>query len=101
MDTPICLGNGNALNTMGAPFVFQAMIGPLALDDKGYIFDTSLPGLIDIKDFNFPTSSFRIACVHTEEFACEKCSFVATGTHLDCDDRFLLIHNNFRLQGTF
>src|SRR5437764_11913581 len=101
MDTPVCLRNRNPLDTMSAPFIFQAVIRTFALDDKGNIFDTALPGLIEIQDFDFPTSSFSIAAVHTEEFACEKCCFIATGTRLDSDDSILLIHNIFRQQGYF
>ena len=101
MDTPVCLGNRNALDTMSAPFIFQAVIRALALDDKGNIFDTALPGLIEVQDFDFPTSSFSIAAVHTEEFACEKCCFVTASTRLDGDNRVFLIYNIFRQQRYF
>src|SRR5207237_8861201 len=83
MDTPVCLGNRNALDTMSAPFIFQAVIRTFAPDGKGNIFDTALPGLIEVQDFDFPTSSFSIAAVHTEEFACEQCGYVDSGARLD------------------
>src|SRR2546430_17731188 len=101
MDTPVCLGNGNALDTMSTSFIFQPVIRTLALDNKSNIFDTALPGLIEVQDFDFPTSSFSIAAVHTEEFACKKCCFVTAGTRLDGDNSVFLIYNIFRQQGYF
>src|SRR5256885_12896023 len=101
MDTPVCLGNRNALDTMSAPFIFQAVIRTFAPDDKGNIFDTALPGLIEVQDFDFPTSSFSIAGVHTEEFACEKCCFITAGTRLDGDNSVFLIQISLSNRDTF
>src|SRR5437868_15105550 len=83
MNTSIGLGNGYALDAVRTAFVLQALICSLAFDDEGNIFDTPLSRLIDIQDFDFPTFTLRVACVHAKEFSSEKRCLVSTCSGLN------------------
>src|SRR5213076_1763020 len=89
MNTSIGLGNGYALDAVRTAFVLQALICSLAFDDEGNIFDTPLSRLIDIQDFDFPTFTLRVACVHAKEFSSEKRCLVSTCSGLMVKMAFL------------
>src|SRR5947207_14462329 len=93
MNTSIGLGNGYSLDAVRTTFVLQALICSLAFDDEGNIFDIPLSRLIDIQDFDFPTFTLRVACVHAKEFSSEKRCLVSTFSALDANNGiFILLH---------
>src|SRR5947209_16339838 len=101
MNTSIGLGNGYTLDAVRTAFVLQALICSLAFDDEGNIFDTPLSRLIDIQDFDFPTFTLRVACVHAKEFSGEKRCLVSACSTLNGNNAFLFFHIFFREHGAF
>ena len=80
---------------MRTTFVLQALICSLAFNDEGNIFDTPLSRLIDIQDFDFPTFTLRVACVHAKEFSSEKRCLVSTCSGLNGNNGIFIIHDIF------
>src|SRR5207253_10011512 len=95
MNTSIGLGNGYTLDAVRTAFVLQPLICSLAFDDEGNIFDTPLTRLIDIQDFDFPTLTLRVACVHAKEFSGEKRRLVSTCSGLNGKNGIFIIHDIF------
>src|SRR6266568_1035396 len=99
MDTPIRLGDRDALDAVSTTLIFHAAIRALTPDDKGDIFNATLLSLIDVQDFDLPTSPLGVAGIHAHQFTCEERSLVATSTCLNANNGIFLIHSIFRQQG--
>src|SRR5579863_519828 len=101
VNTPIGLGNGNALHAMRAALVFHAAVRAPASDLEGDILDASPGRLVVIQYFDFPVFVIGIAAIHAEEFAREKRGLVTARAALDSDDCIFIIHDIFGQQGNF
>ena len=81
----------NTLYAMHATFKFHTAKYAVTIYLEHNFFKTAQFSGVRVKNFYTPATSFCITQVHSKEYACEKCSFVATCTTTNFHDNVFII----------